>query len=271
MRIVRQPDVVEAGFLDQLCVPVVRVRRDRIADIGIFLVPVHAAQERRLAVDQQAVLGKAEAADADARLGAVDGTAASLHQGHQPVEVGRLRRPKPWRGQADFLDVSAKRPGAQIERAGRGRDQPVTVEQLVRDRRPCTRAVVADVCSDLNLREIRSDQRIRDEQPAAGDAVLEHLVAEVDGRLHDQSDATIEAAVGVEVEVLERLWPGDPVVAIVEPDSDPVLGAEAQLLRQVDREGQISAEVRRDRAVVERHGGHVHRRLDPQQHRLARP
>ena len=133
------------------------------------------------------------------------------------------------------------------------------------------RARIADVGGDLHRRPGGVRLGIGDEQAAAGDPVGEHLVAEVDGRLHDQPDAAIEAAIGVEVELLERLGPGDRIVAIVEPDEEVVGGAEAQMRSQVDREGQIAAEMAGDGAAVHLHQGDVHRRLDAQHHRLAAP
>ncbi len=52
VRVVRQAHVVVAGLLDQERIAVVGLRRDRIADVWILLVPVHAAQEHAFAVDQ---------------------------------------------------------------------------------------------------------------------------------------------------------------------------------------------------------------------------
>ena len=90
VRVVREPDVVEPGLLDLPRVAVLGRIRQRVADVGILLVPVGAAQEHPLAVDAEAVLPRWRSGGCRSRerLG-VDHLAPASTSQSSGVQVGR--------------------------------------------------------------------------------------------------------------------------------------------------------------------------------------
>ena len=69
LRIMRQPDVVEARFLDFERVAILRGIGKGVADEGIFLVAVAAAEKELLVIQEKTVLGDLQMTDADPGAG----------------------------------------------------------------------------------------------------------------------------------------------------------------------------------------------------------
>src|SRR5204863_6698302 len=89
-----EADIVEARFLDPFRVTIVGLRRQRVADIGIFLMPVDAVQEHAFAIDAEPRLVDGDATDANTGFSAVDVALTAGDGGDKPVPVGVTRRPE---------------------------------------------------------------------------------------------------------------------------------------------------------------------------------
>ncbi len=79
----------EPLHLDQVCAH--RLHGDDASGVGVLLVPVHAAQELRFAIDEDAVAFEGDVADADAGDALVGDLAVGFQRRDELVEVRRVR------------------------------------------------------------------------------------------------------------------------------------------------------------------------------------
>nr|GEU28582.1 hypothetical protein [Tanacetum cinerariifolium] len=262
MRVVRQADVVVAGALDQERIAVLGLRRQRVAHIRIFLVAVHAAQERLFAVDQELALGQLDAADADAR---VDHVLAALagDGGLQRIQVGRLGRPQLRTIDLQFAHDVAAFAGRQTHALRPIGHAGGLVEQAV-TQFGSTRLVRRIAHLRLHAHGGRGfiGLRIGDENAAARDLLGQHLVADMHGRLDGERDVAVDAAVLDVVEVLERFRAGDGIVLVIDAHHQLVGAAFFQVRRDVVRERQVAAQVLAQVFAIEPHVRHVHRAFE---------
>ena len=94
LRIVREPHIVEASLFDEVGIAILRIRRHRIADEGMLLVAIDAAEEQFFAIDQQAPGGEADAPDADALTLAVHDFPAGDDGRFEMIQMRRARAPE---------------------------------------------------------------------------------------------------------------------------------------------------------------------------------
>ncbi len=192
MRIMGKPDIIEAGFLDPLCVAIIGLGRHRVTDIGIFLVPVDAAQEHSFPVDDEPVAVDPDAADPDARFRHIRLTTLPGYPGDQTIEVRRLGRPQSGPFNPHCLEAFFDRSGREAQRTRRPRHFPRARVKDVRDLGFCgSLARIADIRGDLHRCPCRACLWIGDEQAAACHPVGKHFIAEMNRRLHDQPDASV--------------------------------------------------------------------------------
>ncbi len=244
VRVMREAQEVEAGLLDLAGVPVLRVIRQGVADVGILLVPVGAAQECLVSVDAAPVPRDGDVPDADTQRLGVHGAGVAHDLAVERVEVGCGGTPQAGRRHLQLLGNIGVGTGPQRHgrRRGGGDDRPVRrAERGPHAETAWLRVTVAHVGLHPHRGGLAGHARVRDEDAPARGAVGEQRVCDVQPVLADQVDGPVQSAVHVEVELRQRLGAGDRVVVVVQPHGQQVVPAGVHALADVEHEGEIAA------------------------------
>jgi hypothetical protein len=268
LRIVGKAHVIEAVALDQEGVAIIRLLRQGVTHIRVFLVAVDAAQLERLAIEHQPSALEGQAAHADARsdtiLHAVVGAFAA-HGRFQFVEVRRLGRPQPRPAQREPDGHVPPFAGRQPHLLLRLRHLPaLPAQRLAHGRQLRPRRGVGDLGLDLHDGRTLVRLGVGHEDAAAARRVRERFVRDVQRRLDQEPHAAVDAAVLDVVQLLERLGAGNRVVLVIGAHHEFVVALGVQGVGDVEGERQVAAQVLPQVPSVEPDVGHVHDGLEAQ-------
>ena len=248
-----------------LGVPVLLRVRQRVAHVGVILVPVEPQGEELVAVDEHTVGRKLHPSYADPRAAVVYDLPADEKGRAQGVEVRMMRVPQPRPAHRERLPERLS--GARFQhgvRYGRDDARARSIHELLPQReRPGGGMLVDDIGLHLDPGLLCRDGRIAHEDAAPRNRVGQDLVGNVEPVQHLEPDIPVQPPEVGEIQPgLRTAGRQLGIVRVVQPYQQRVVRAELQVVGQVQGERQVSTVVRGELLPVQPDVCDLHRAFE---------